>query len=548
VDVAAGVSTRTPDDVPDPTAVVERDAGVPRVVLVVAALVVVAGVVLRFVTKSELWLDESLTVNIARLPLSDLHEALRHDGAPPLFYLLLHGWISVFGSGNVAVRALPGLCSVATLPVIWFAGRRLGRPGAPGPVAADPPSARLVAALSVLVLASSPFAIRYGTETRMYSLVILLVAIGYLVLRRALERPNLGRLALVAVVSAALLYTQYWSMYLLAVVGFGVLWRAWRAPQPLDRRAARGVVVAMIAGLIVFAPWIPTFWYQSSHTGTPWGSGMIPLSSFRFAIDQFGNGTSQPHAQLHVLSLFFVVLTLLAVFARATSTRTLEVDLRTQPAVRWEAAAAYGALVVGLTAAWLADSAFDGRYASMMFPLFVLVVAFGFTAFASRAVLAVLLGILVAAGFVGGARNVVDERTQAGRVADVILAEAKPGDAVVYCPDQLGPGVSRLLASRRSLDQLTFPAGAAPELVDWVDYRARIAATDPGAFAQRVLDRVGPDHTIWLVDNFAYEGIEGKCEGVQAALGAARPGGRVRISAAPRTFFESDNLVEFPSH
>src|SRR5713101_2100352 len=125
----------------------------PRWLIALGALVVVAGVVLRFVTRSDLWLDEALTVNISRLPLSDLHEALRHDGAPPLFYLLLHGWISVFGDSDVAVRALAGVFSVATLPVIWFAGRRLGRPGAPGPIAADPPRARLVAGLSVIVLA-----------------------------------------------------------------------------------------------------------------------------------------------------------------------------------------------------------------------------------------------------------------------------------------------------------------------------------------------------------------------------------------------------------
>jgi mannosyltransferase len=546
VDVAAEVSTRTPS-APETTETAEDDPRSPRLVLTLAALVVVAGVVLRFVTKSDLWLDEALTVNISRLPLSDLHEALRHDGAPPLFYLLLHGWISVFGSSDFAVRALPGIFSVATLPVIWFAGRRLGRPGPPGPIAADPPRARLVAALAALLLACSPFAVRYGTEARMYSLVMLMVAIGYLALRRALERPTLGRLALVAVLSAALLYTQYWSMYLLAVVGVGVLWRAWRAPEPTERRAARGVVVAMIAGLIVFVPWIPTFLYQSSHTGTPWGSGESPFSSFRVAIDQFGNGTSELHTQLNVLTLFSVVLVLLAVFARATSTRTMEIDLRTRPAVRWEAAAAFGALTVGLTAAWLADSAFDGRYASMMFPLFVLVVAFGYTAFASRTILTVLLVVFVVTSFAGAARNVVDQRTQAGQVADVILAEAKPGDAVVYCPDQLGPGVSRLLEDRRSLDQLTFPSGAAPELVDWVDYRERIAATDPGAFARQVLDRVGPGHTIWYVENISYKGVEGKCEGVQAALSAARPGSRGRVTAAPLEFFEADSLVEFPA-
>ena len=108
---------------------------VPRIpgwVVVLGVLVVLAGVVLRFVTTSALWLDETLTVNIARLPLSQLQDALKHDGAPPLYYVLLHGWTSVFGTGDLAARSLAGVISVLTLPVVWCCGRRLGRPGAPG--------------------------------------------------------------------------------------------------------------------------------------------------------------------------------------------------------------------------------------------------------------------------------------------------------------------------------------------------------------------------------------------------------------------------------
>ena len=100
---------------------------------VVVGAVVVAGVVLRFVQRSPLWLDEALSVNIARLPLGDLLEALRHDGHPPLYYLLLHGWMEVVGEGDVAVRALSGVFAVATLPLAWIAGRRLaGRPAPAG--------------------------------------------------------------------------------------------------------------------------------------------------------------------------------------------------------------------------------------------------------------------------------------------------------------------------------------------------------------------------------------------------------------------------------
>jgi hypothetical protein len=92
---------------------------------VAVAGVVAAGVIARFVATSPLWLDEALTVNIARLPIRRLADALRHDGAPPLYYLLLHGWIRWVGSGDVAVRALSGLFAVASMPLMWLAGRRL---------------------------------------------------------------------------------------------------------------------------------------------------------------------------------------------------------------------------------------------------------------------------------------------------------------------------------------------------------------------------------------------------------------------------------------
>ena len=111
------------------------------------------GVALRAWTRSDLWLDEALSVNIARLPPGELFEALRHDGHPPLYYLLLHGWIEVFGDGDEAVRSLSAVLSVATLPVAWVAGRRYG--------------GRVAAVATVVLLATSPFAVRYATEARM---------------------------------------------------------------------------------------------------------------------------------------------------------------------------------------------------------------------------------------------------------------------------------------------------------------------------------------------------------------------------------------------
>src|SRR5205085_7240532 len=96
-----------------------------RMLTASVVVVVAVGVALRFLTSSHLWLDEALTVNIARLPLSRIPDALRHDGSPPLYYLLLHWWIAAFGAGDIAVRALSAVLAIATLPLLWLAGQRL---------------------------------------------------------------------------------------------------------------------------------------------------------------------------------------------------------------------------------------------------------------------------------------------------------------------------------------------------------------------------------------------------------------------------------------
>ena len=50
----------------------------------------------------QFWMDEAITTGIASHPLSQIPGILRHDGSPPLFYVLLHFWISAFGASETA--------------------------------------------------------------------------------------------------------------------------------------------------------------------------------------------------------------------------------------------------------------------------------------------------------------------------------------------------------------------------------------------------------------------------------------------------------------
>ncbi len=69
-----------------------RSASWPRIA---GGTIVALGIGLFFYTRSDMWLDEALTVNVSRLPLDQLRDALERDGAPPLYYALLHVWTGV---------------------------------------------------------------------------------------------------------------------------------------------------------------------------------------------------------------------------------------------------------------------------------------------------------------------------------------------------------------------------------------------------------------------------------------------------------------------
>jgi hypothetical protein len=478
--------------------------------IVAVAAVVAFGIAARFIAFSHLWLDEALTVNIARLPVGEIPAALRHDGSPPLYYLLLHYWMVVFGSGTIAVRALSGLFSVACLPLAWMAGARLG--------------GRRAAAAALVLLAASPYAVQYASEARMYSMIMFIVLAGGLALARLLEAPSRWAAVAVGVATGALLLSHYWSGYLVAVIGALLVRAVRRGNRPLggpgvspQNTGPRTALVAMVCGALPFLAWMPVFLFQARHTGAPWGA---PGRGLRTVIDTVGVLVNGYKDLGPVPILLFEALIALAVFGRAVDRRRVELDLRGREPARSVALATFGALALGILASRLTGQAYAPRYAAMALPGVVVLGGLGVGVLADRRLRVAVLTIAVGYASLSILPIMRFERTQAPKVAAAIRSSARPGDVVAYCPDQLGPSVSRLLPAA-GIDQFTFPLSLPPQLIDWVDYaKVNKAPTQP--FADMLDGWAGAAHDVLLVWSPRYQVAGPKCDRLRRDLADLR--------------------------
>ena len=137
----------------------------------------------------------------------------------------------------------------------------------------------------------------------MYSLVALLTVCGFLALDRALRvaprRQSDRRRRRVGTASLHPLLVGVPVGHDGAVAGLPGLARSTRVAA--ERPAA---LVAVVIGCLTFLPWLPTFLYQSKHTGTPWATP-ASFAAMVSAIASFAGGNS---SQGRGLALLFFAL------------------------------------------------------------------------------------------------------------------------------------------------------------------------------------------------------------------------------------------------
>ena len=111
----------------------------------------------------------------------------------------------------------------------------------------------------------------------------------------------------------------------------------------------------------------------------------------------------------------------------ARDRRHVDLDLRTQPVVRWQVVVAVGTMLLGLVLSYAGGTAFDPRYAAVSVPILVVISAVGLNVFASKSV---RMGALVVVLLLARAR----EPRLSDTFADFTRSAQGPVDALEDAP------------------------------------------------------------------------------------------------------------------
>jgi mannosyltransferase len=409
----------------------------------VVALVALAAMLRLRALSAPYWIDEGISVGISSHPLGAIPGVLRQDGSPPLYYLLLHVWMALFGSAPSATHALSAAFAIACVPAAWWAVAPFGTWA--GIVAGG-------------LMALDPFVGLYADETRMYSLLLLVALLVCGAFLRAFVLRRRGHLASFAVLLALALYAHPWGAFL--VGASGVAWLALLVVGPSRRTLALDGLLAFGGAALLFAPWVPTLLYQAAHTGAPWSHRPT--------------GRSLTRAVARIWSGQRAELVLLPAAALGLALAALRGGRRARRAVLGVAVIGAATLLAAFAYSRFGTPAWALRYLVVVLAPLALLVALGLGRLALLGPLAVLATSL----FAWHGRPTVATLEHKSNVTQVAreLAPALPRGTLVFStqPEQVPELAHELPAGMRYATPLGRVADAG--VMDWRDALARLDA------------------------------------------------------------------------
>ncbi|MBA2556605.1 MAG: glycosyltransferase family 39 protein [Chloroflexi bacterium] len=448
------------------------DSRALRYVALAAIMVLALAARLYDLSAESIWTDEAYSIDMAHRPVSEIvHRAASADTSPPLYYLALHAWQSIFGDSPAAAR-MPSVIA-GTLAVLFAY------------LAAAPLFGSWGGLAAALLHALSPFHVAYSQEARQYALLSCASLASFALLVRVLRGQRFATPAYIAATIVVCYTHSVGTFVLLAQVAFVVTYAALSGGLLPWRRMLAAQAIAAAA----FLPWAILLLQQYDRLdGVFW----VPVPTLYSVAETF-----YEYVGSTVLVQLCLLLGLLGL-VRATPAGgavSLRHPVRSLEDVVWTVRLA------DLKATWLlicwltipigvlfvisrlATPLYLTRATIAASSAFYLLAARGLTQLGGFGVLvAVLLAMLFTGELAGYYRTTTKE--QWSLVARDVLEHARPGDVFVF-HDRARQVPFDYYVTRQDLHRVGFPArrfgdgdsvteGDMHTFPEWVDSSPRV--------------------------------------------------------------------------
>ena len=206
-----------------------------------------------------LWLDETYAV-VVRSSETIFGVVTTVEPHPPVYYLLLHAWMKIFGQSEIATRSLSVIIGLGAVVAVYALAKHLYD--------------RETGLVGALVMATSTLQIQYSQTARMYILVVLLATLSCYYYVRLVESNSLENRFGYGILTLALLYTHiYGGLIMVAQFTHLAIYIGRHRQQAVD--SVRRVSKTGVAVGLMFLPWVagmlvPNFILTDSSGPTGW--------------------------------------------------------------------------------------------------------------------------------------------------------------------------------------------------------------------------------------------------------------------------------------
>ena len=234
-----------------------------------------------------LWADEGLSVATVSGNFVEMKNRLTRSIHPPLYYLVLHGWTRLFGTSEVAVRFPSVLFGLISILLAYNIGKEL--------------FSQNVGLLTSLMVAISPFHIRYAQEARNYSLLFMLSLISLFYFIKMLKKDSWQTTILYSISSLLLIYTHVYGLFTILTYNVYVILRKTILSKDHTPSLTHWLFAQCLL-VLPFLPWINVIIHHVLHRQRS-GSWQVAPSLFTLGASFFVYAGSLPLLILCTVSL-----------------------------------------------------------------------------------------------------------------------------------------------------------------------------------------------------------------------------------------------------